>query len=374
MASTGRQEAGDDSGLDQKRQKLEPAEDEVEVQQAKEEEMNISGVIEDCQENIFNYLDFFDLINVGISSPFFRNVAKKTINRKFCRISDIEIVLTDTEDDYSVKGSKMFFNNIKKFAQFLRGFGDEISNLNIDYNRLNMKKVDCEFIDQCIGLYCGDELTKLRIYKSPNFLANVEKSFQNLRYLHIEYSNLDQQCQRLTTLFPEVHRLLLFCGGRNRIRSFTGNFPKLEHLEIHTYHPDDMKNIIRNNSQLENLKIETTSTTFETITDLVSECKLLMKFRIGLWNKILHEADESQVNRFIIAVPALIELDCGSFRFTKEEAANLMEQMKSLKRFRFAVDGRLSAREFVNQLSNGWQLKEHENKIKGVDYEIELIR
>lgn len=121
-----RRQVEEDIELDQKRQKIEPT----------EEETNISDVILDCQEKIFSYLDLESLYNVGISSPCLREAAKTMIYRKYEGIDTKKILLFPDSsrskiflDSFNV----IIISGFKKCLQVLRCFGDKISIVEVFY-------------------------------------------------------------------------------------------------------------------------------------------------------------------------------------------------------------------------------------------------
>lgn len=224
MASTSKQNDGN-HGSDQKRRKIGPTEG-----------MNITDLIEDCQEKIFNYLNFESLVNVVISSPCLRVAAKTAIKRKYGHINTKAIQLIQrpdghaTSDEYSIE-----IYGPKKCLQFVRCFGDNILKVEVK-NSFYIASKYCKYIDQYISQFCGDHLIDLNIFHSLNPLANIEKPFKNVLSLGLSWCHFGQRFQQFPQLFPELCRLRV---SRNYDCTYDGtitiDFLKLKHLQINNF-------------------------------------------------------------------------------------------------------------------------------------------
>lgn len=204
MANTSGQ-AENDSDLDRKRRKIEPT----------DEETNIINIIEDCQVEIFRYLDFESTVDVGISSPCLREAAKIAIKRKYGSSNNKTVKLWSYSCPCSAENNDISIGSFNRCLQFLRCFGDDISKLQINYDVFSKKEhKHIDRIDQYINLYCNDHLIDLemcsfsmaRIRLKRAVLVKFERPFKNVNYLYIRNCDLGNYISKIPELFPALRR------------------------------------------------------------------------------------------------------------------------------------------------------------------------
>lgn len=250
-----------------------------------EEETNITDLMIECQEKIFSYLSFKNIVNVGISSPYLREAAKTVIKRKYGGIDtktvetftwiNLRYIWCNTNDD------QIQITGLKNILQFLRCFGDKISKLNVDYHLMN--SIHRDHIDQYISQYCSDHLIDLNIKQSSNVLASVDNPFKNLHNLYIHSCNLGYKFRRFPQFFPELRRLVIVYSKRfgcvNANKNIIMEFPKLKHLRIdinyndrlHDLSLENVKMISNENPQLNSFKIKVLFDEYGQETDIKKE-------------------------------------------------------------------------------------------------------
>lgn len=203
----------------------------AEQQNGSKEESNISEVVDDCLEKIFGYLDFINMVNVGISSPRFRNAVKGAIHRKYGSIDRKTIVHSEQGNArYYVDERNITIKSIHNLLPFLRSFGDSILKLSI--RKMSYTNDNWERISEYIHQYCNN-FEELEICASKNVLVNVQRPMKNVSNLSIYMCDLGQQFLQFPRLFPELRRAEIIWSSRfDYFHGFSANFPRLEHLRI----------------------------------------------------------------------------------------------------------------------------------------------
>lgn len=168
----------DDDNANQKRQKFES-----------KGPTNITDVNEDCLLTIFGHLDLKSMINVGISSPFLRDAAKRAIHHKFGGMNNKNVLLiSESHDTFYTDSDTIVIGGLKRCLQILRCFGDEITGFKTG------SFIRTKHIPEYISKYCADHLTSFKLSTSMNVCLDAEKP-------------LGQGFLRFSALFPELRRL-----------------------------------------------------------------------------------------------------------------------------------------------------------------------
>lgn len=207
--------------------------------------MKITDLNNDCLWNIFEYLDFSDLLNVASSNQRLNDVANIVYERKhrskylyfrnLCLSQDRIIQI----EKYSIK-----IGDLQTSLQFIRCFGYLISSIEFTFlKQKNASKFDQRAIHD-INEYCSDSLRFITIVNCPNGLEHLKRPFSKVA--------------RLTLIEPHI-------TVRNSLNRL---FPKIEVMELESHFDGDelssseccvenMALILRSCQQVLELKIKT---------------------------------------------------------------------------------------------------------------------
>lgn len=206
----------------------------------------------DCLENILEYLELIDLLNVADSTKQLNKAAKFVFNRKYYTANFKNIIISPRRL-FQIESKYITVNDLKTSLQLIRCVGQAIARIIFNTNDEIVENAENQFqIDSKVIVYikkycaeCLKEFTMLHGYNinlpdcRRDLLKYFDKPFTNL----VEFSTLDQKFSEKTclkNLFPKLQRIRI---GHYKNTSFYSTnvkyFPYLEELWIDESGIDD---------------------------------------------------------------------------------------------------------------------------------------
>lgn len=349
--------------------------------------MKITNLIDDCLVKIFEFLDLRNLFNVALSSEWLRPAAREEYQHRFgtqkvhMNIDDMFYGLTCGPYVY---GDEIKVHGFKMCLQFLRCFGPSIRNLGVWYKRWSDKQ--CQHIDEYVNKYCADALIAVEFVGKPCIsTVHFEKPFVNVEKLEILNCDLSDQLPSFPQWFPNV-RTLALCDVCMDKRFIERAFHHLQDLRIdinkndaRCFQDEDVAKLVQMCShQLHSLNIRVhgdEGLTFNALLDLIEIHATLRNLYIDMFAcTTVQEASVSQVQRLIQKHPELVILDIPNYKITVENAIALIQQLDSLKRFRFQLKNRRQYNGLVACLVGSPWLQPSVQRIKFNFLIVELLR
>lgn len=190
----------------------------------------------DCQEAIFQYLNFNDLLNIVDAHKDFLKAAGFIYSRLYkakpIKINLSSCILKGHFGTHTIKSDCIELSDYRICSQFISNFGDRIKKLSIKFNSLNKYFFDGEVLAQT-NKFCANSLVELRITDCQHFPSEAfTQPFTEVRCLSMTNCKLPFGDDELYRLFPCLNRLELQ-GNTVMYPSFIEhNIPELEHLSL----------------------------------------------------------------------------------------------------------------------------------------------
>lgn len=319
---------------------------------------------DDCLIKIFGHLDLQNLFNVAVANEFLRPAAYAVYKREF---TQKRVVITPHTSFPSKicsihngkEDSCIRIYGARAPIQYLRCFGGSIEDLEIDYNGAKSKRY--HFIHHYINEYCAESLIQLSFsHTSKLSITNFAKPFTNVTMVSISFCKLHKQLPLLVKLFPNLRSLSIYHVRLTRGFHYA-LFQHLEHLCIYaskkSFLPIDASNLLYMNRQVQRLEIQTygKKITMKTLLDIIKDnqsiTKLIVKHHFAIFS-----VKEFEVQRLVSEHPSLIELDLDKYRFTLNNAMELIQRLKLLKIFRFGLEKPDDLDRLKTKLEHSWRI------------------
>lgn len=229
----------------------------------------IMDVIDDCVENIFERLDFHDLLNVAESNSKLRIAAGKTLSRRF-KNHYLKLVLKccpkskfESYNGYIIRSDDIVVFNLGCALKIIRCFGSVCSQIVVDYTKmtLNQKRK----IERYLGKYCSGETCSLTdiVLEScgKSALRFIEKPLRSVRNVIIT-DNSKLELEQLNRKFPLMTSLKFEWIQITDGKCIERKFPQLKHLQIEIFDridgfsQENVQNMVKKNPQLNHLNIK----------------------------------------------------------------------------------------------------------------------
>lgn len=323
---------------------------------------------DDCLVKIFGYLDLESLLNSADANEWLRPAAGVVYKRKF---GTKKVGIYECDDFYpnilattsyhineEKRGIQIRIYGLKACLRYLRCFGPLIADLVIHYDHSKSKRY--QYVHHYITNYCANNLTHILFMNRPKIsIDNFIKPFINVTDVSFSCCKLGRQLPSFVDLFPNLHRLTV-CHIRLTRGFDRAVFQHLEHLCIHVgskkgFGAHNAANLLHMNRQLQSLEIRclgkkiALNTLLDVIKDNQSITKLVVNFQFAIM-----PVNSSEVQRLISEHPLLIGLDLAQFRFIPNDAIALIQQLKSLKTFRFSMEKPSDYAELESKLDSKW--------------------
>lgn len=357
-------------------------------QQPNSPELKITDLNDYCLEKIFVRLDFHNLFNVAMANEWLRPAARFLYKRKFGNktvVINLFPIRRNADEYYEnirIDSENVTINDFKNCLQFLRCFGSSISNVHIFYDLTKDKRYD--YIHQYINNYCAESLLKIEFFdKIHEFSINgFEKPFVNVQTVALHDFYLDDQFSSLSQWFPNARTLKLFGIVHKDNRSIDlPLFHHLEHVRIEVHNgvkfwgpvcagftKTETARLLTLSNQLKSLEICTSPNlqkmTMRSLLNIIEGKPAMEKLmlKMGLYRSAVKPME---MQRLINEYPMLIELHLENFKFTVENALNLIHQLKFLKTFHFQLNNRSEYTRFASQLDGDQWLPAKAKRIGG---------
>lgn len=121
-------------------------------------------------------------------------------------------------------------------------------------------------------------------------------------------------------------------------------------------------NLIRSNRQVRSLEIHSTfGGSISTVLDMIKDHSLITKLHIVFSGRVTNQRNlvirQSEINRIVSKHSSLVELNLQSYIFIKDEVIEIIDQLKSLKRFEFSLQDGYEVTQLKSNLDpNEWTL------------------
>lgn len=226
-----------------------------------DKKMKITDLNIICIEEIFEYLDLLNLMNVADSNKRLNIAARFVYRRKHGKKC---VILMEFISDNRLKmESKQFrLSGANDSLQFLRCFGCVISDLRCYLINETLKTVDrlCFYINE----YCAESLIKLGMCGRGTdaiIFANNQRPFVNIETLVLTVCRLGTNVMQFNKLFPKMRNLTLSSNRMVENECNDMHFPDLRSLK-YDLKPmycgmliPHLENVIRLNPNLRSLEI-----------------------------------------------------------------------------------------------------------------------
>lgn len=205
----------------------------------------------DCLEEVMEYLNLPDLLEIADSNKRLRRAACYFFSQKYAK-KHFEIRTYRNEEEsrkvFNVNNNYITITNTETSLKFLRCFGSLITLLTIRNENCNERC--CTEILRYINTYCAKSLVTLsvKIYRKSIF-DEIHNVFENVLIVSIESSVLKFNKVMLGEIFPKMKHLKLWANDIKDSMFIETKFPKLEHFN---YHPNrnDSSNLEKQNLEM----------------------------------------------------------------------------------------------------------------------------
>lgn len=214
----------------------------------------------DCLEEIFEYLDLHDLLNVADSNKRLNKAAGLVFSRKHGN----KYVLNRERPSYwgfpEKDGEYLGITDNCSSLRLVRCFGHSISGISIDCFMCNQEFYTELF--RYVNKYCTQSLVKLHVrgYRH-NIFDDIQKPFEKVEKVLFEYCTVNVDQTMFNEVFPQMRHLTFFSNKIEDSRCIGACFSKLEHFKYspnvnHNYNPiEHHKLFVRLNPQLKTVAL-----------------------------------------------------------------------------------------------------------------------
>lgn len=341
---------GNDANAPQKRQRTSSSTDTAAMTPSSPEPKKIFDLNDDCLEKIFGHLDLHSLFSVAVANEWLRPAANVVYKHKFSdkviNFHDVDVD-SNTHGNFGVCFEKVSFHNFKVCLQFLRCFGSSLSNVHI-YYRFGSNSNRYDYIHQYLNKYCADTLLELELVEKPRFLIkHFDKPFVNVRTVALHYCHLGEQFPLISQWFPNARTFKLHSILMDD-RWIDLPFQHLERVRIDVnngvkrngFTRNEAAHLLRSCRQLKSLVVQMPSgrqgMALNTLLNIIEE-KPALEVLALMMDKYCTTPKPTEIQRLINEHPLIVELDLMNFKFTIDNALDLLRQLNRLKTFCFQL-------------------------------------
>lgn len=231
------------------------------------EQMKLTDLNIDCLENIFEYLEFGDLLSAASSNKRLNRAANFVfVRERWHRSVCFENIYLSQDRLLSINYHRIKIGDLKTSLQFLRCFGQFVLDLEFILSKQKQYEFD-QHVTQYISEYCSESLTMIKIKNGLNEWEDLKKPFSKVGYVTLDGCGVINK-NALNILFPTMQTLNASFYGYDNSKSFfvnTSHFPKLKELDITdnafpfatqpVLNGTTIAQILRLNPQLQSVKI-----------------------------------------------------------------------------------------------------------------------
>lgn len=222
-------------------------------------QMKLDEINDDCFEEIFRYLDFYDLLNLAATNQRINSVASTNFARKYSTeavcISSSGIYITSPD----VADQPDIWLPAEETTKFVQHLGHVVGRLTI-----NSLEDDAGVeVAKLIFRHCGDALSEVIMRGLPEYITKlIVKPFRHVNNLYLNRCEFGAHFLQLKKWFPNVARLMIYNCGISQAECLEETSIKLSHLtwEYGTSQNallnDAFRALTRSNPQVESLRLD----------------------------------------------------------------------------------------------------------------------
>lgn len=308
----------------------------------------ITDLSYDCLEKIFNRLNFMDFFNIALSNKTLQKATASAFKQKF----GIEVIILDPAkniNDGKFHEGKIRMVGLKSCLQFLRCFGEIITDLEIWHNRTN--RPITEYIQQ----YCADSLIKILFRHCSISRTSFQKPFPNVEVVSIDNVDLGDSLSHFVDWFPNMVHLICETGEDFRHKNWNPvAMPQLQRMTISSKHQDLYAELLRANPQLRIIELDKQRMAMKRSLDLIESNDFIEILRMSHNCTPFVSVNPKDVKRLVRNHPFLVEVDLPIHRFNAKSAMILIRHLNALKMFQFAMD-QAEYYDIQKRLDREWQ-------------------
>lgn len=190
--------------------------------------LKIDDLTEKELVQIFQWLDFPDLLNVANATKKLRNAAGKIYTRKYAHKLvkfDVETIGSNIDETLTT----FEINDARTCLLMFRAFGAFIAKLHLNFNGIGQRRIRA--MSQALNDYCAKTLNELEWHHVP---ANaITQKFPKLTILRVKNGHLGGQTAQFQETFPMLCALELSNIQAENRKCIERTFLKLMHLKVH---------------------------------------------------------------------------------------------------------------------------------------------
>lgn len=224
-----------------------------------------SDLNDHCLENICQYLNFIDLLNVADANKKFRGVAEtvfslnhseELINLNSFLQFDPSYALKSNQSDTFQSENQSDVCALKTTLQFIRCFGHLFTKLEVQYTKIHSKR---GMINRYISQFCSDSLTEMKFsnIKASDF-SDIDRPFTKVENVEFVDCCVGESLSQFHQWFPKMSHLILFRSELAKPANILEHFPNLIDLSLHgfsVHHIPHVTTALRLNPQLRKLEL-----------------------------------------------------------------------------------------------------------------------
>lgn len=183
-------------------------------------------------EQIFKYLDLYDLFNVGRSNTVLQYAARIVFKHKFGR--DIKISIGHFSRMKIWSNNKLVYETYSQHV--IPVFGNFIHSLKLISVGVYDPQIGPTIFDK-ISVHPLQSLVKVKFHRfHGNWLRMFAKPMPKVQFLDSELCDLSDGTLLLSEIFPNLNHLKISCGSNAECNQILAHFPYLKELEANVKH------------------------------------------------------------------------------------------------------------------------------------------
>lgn len=194
----------------------------------KKSELKIDDLSEKELVQIFQWLDFPDLLNVANATKKLRDAAGQIYHENYARrmvnfdVQTIGSNIVETPTTFDI-------NDVRTCLLMFRAFGNFIAKLNLNFNGIGTRRIQA--ISHALNEYCAKTLNELEWY---HVQANaITQKFPKLTILRVKNGILDEKSSQFNEMFPSLCVLELSNIQVDNRKCIERTFLKLVRLKVY---------------------------------------------------------------------------------------------------------------------------------------------
>lgn len=194
----------------------------------------IDGLDEKTLVQIFNWLEFGDLLNVANANEKLKAAAGKIYAEKYVD----KVVKFDGDVankkylNFNETQTTIEISDARTCLKMFRAFGEFITSLSLNFNGIGPRRSDA--ISQTLNRYCAKTLIDLEWHHCPpNAMDTSSKKYPKLTNLRLTFGCLGETMSQFNEYFPALCKLELNEIEVKNRRCIGRTMPNVTHLKVH---------------------------------------------------------------------------------------------------------------------------------------------